>query len=409
MAGISVERRGGVGAVGSVDAVDSVGGNDSQAGQMAARAIQALIEQMMSFDKNQDNKLDLDELTSALKSFGNGKAADTTGAAAGRTEGGRASGGCGAAPTGDGGGEPGVGDVNKDGKVDYLDLLALLTGAGMEQLPPAGAATDAGAGAGAGAGAAPPVGAGAAATPAVAGGAATAPAGAGNTSNGAAGVGGAPSAGASGPAGGGLDGLPTVRDFQVKEPGDPALKDIKQSDGKLQFKQRVDDSFLPEATRAGMKQSVNENFDKMAFFKDNFANKDQAYQFLVNQANLESAGGKVTANSSDAQGTGGGSFGYLHLHDKFGLDAKGWGGKGQNTEGWSLQQVKDDPAKYTTLSMRAMDNAYGESAAKGSTDAAAETMSRWWLGKPSVEAGSYYLSSVLNGTGVNSNTGKEFV
>jgi hypothetical protein len=55
--------------------------------------------------------------------------------------------------------------------------------------------------------------------------------------------------------------------------------------------------------------------------------------------------------------------------------------------------------------MRSLDANYQHVGADNSQQAAEKTMSLWWVGNDSAEAGKYYLSALSNGSGVQHNTG----
>lgn len=200
----------------------------------------------------------------------------------------------------------------------------------------------------------------------------------------------------------GMTRKPDVNQFSTIDPGQGPQMTVDKN-GKFVFNKVVDDSFLPPKVRAEMKQAVHENMD-LDFFKSTFNNEADAYQYMVHMANLESARGSTLENGADAQGTGGGSAGYMHLHTTFGLEKQSWGSP-LNTEGWSKSDVLSDYNKYTTLVMRSLDNNFKQVGGTPTQDDVAGAMSLWWTGKDSAQAGNYYLSALSGGTGVNHNTG----
>ncbi len=199
---------------------------------------------------------------------------------------------------------------------------------------------------------------------------------------------------------------PTVSKFKTIDPGQGPKMTVDEN-GKFVFNEAVDDSFLPPDVRAGMKSAVDKNFE-LGFFQDYFSNKNDAYQYLVHMANLESARGTVLENSADAQNTGGGSAGYMHLHTTFGFKNNSWGSP-LNTEGWSQQEVLGDYEKYTTLVMRSLDANYQHTGASGSQEDMSKSMAMWWTGTDKTSAGEYYLSALSAGAGVNHNTGSAYI
>jgi hypothetical protein len=197
-----------------------------------------------------------------------------------------------------------------------------------------------------------------------------------------------------------------VNTFEIlKSGGAPTM--TRGADGKFIFHRTVDDSFIPPAERQKMKNTVAQNM-QLPFFKDNFKNADDAYKFLVHMANLESARGTTLSNDQDAQGTGGGSFGYLHLHDKFGLDAQKYGHP-LNTEGWTKSEVEGDMDKYTTLVMRSLDGNYQQAGGAAAPNSMEHAMGMWWTGSEgNTKAGAYYLQALSEGKGVDHNTGSVY-
>lgn len=206
-----------------------------------------------------------------------------------------------------------------------------------------------------------------------------------------------------------LDGTPqaaNVSEFETINPGEgPEM--ITDANGKFVFNGIVDDSFLPEDVKAGMKQAVTENKD-LSFFQDNFNNEQDMYQYMVHMANLESARGTVLENSEDAIGSNtGGSAGYMHLHMNYGLEPQIHGSP-LNTEGWTKEEVLGDYSKYTELTMKHLDGSY--KATGGDADAA---QGIWWTGgqpgdEQTAKAGRYYRQALSGGTGVNHNTGAAY-
>jgi hypothetical protein len=195
---------------------------------------------------------------------------------------------------------------------------------------------------------------------------------------------------------------PDVNQFSTIDPGQGPKMTVDEN-GKFVFNKVVDDSFLPEKVRGEMKQAVHDNMH-LDFFKSTFSNEADAYQYMVHMANLESARGTTLENGADAQNTGGGSAGYMHLHTTYGLEKQSWGSP-LNTEGWSKSDVLSDYNKYTTLVMRSLDNNFKQVGGTPTQDDVAGAMSLWWTGKDSAQAGNYYLSALSGGTGVNHNTG----
>jgi hypothetical protein len=200
----------------------------------------------------------------------------------------------------------------------------------------------------------------------------------------------------------GVTRTPDVNQFTTIDPGQGPQMTIDKN-GKFIFNKVVDDSFLPEKVRGEMKQAVHDNMH-LDFFKSTFSSEADAYQFMVHMANLESARGTTLENGADAQNTGGGSAGYMHLHTTYGLEKQSWGSP-LNNEGWSKNEVLSDYSKYTTLVMRSLDNNFKQVGGTPTQDDVAGAMSLWWTGKDSAQAGNYYLSALSGGTGVNHNTG----
>jgi EF hand len=366
----------------------------------AARAIEHFVQQL---DTNGDGQISMEELLAGLM-----KMLKPTGQSAGGGDE-SSSGGGSATPSvgGAGGGGSSSGGASPTSSLMSASSLAdaLLSGLGLQgnspAAPPPPDAGSGGGGGGAGTPAPGPASAAPAPSPTAAPPAPPAPSG---SSSGPAAETGAPSGVEGGPSG--TDGKPKVKSFDTINPGEGPEKTIGK-DGKFVFKRVVDDSFLPPDVKAGMHKAVKDNMKNLDFFKDHFRNEGDAYQYMVQMANLESARGTTLANKADAQGTGNGSSGYMHLHDKFGYEKEQWG-RPLNTEGWSKDEALGDYSKYSTLVMRSLDANYHKAGADKSAEAAQKTMSMWWVGNDKTEAGKYYLSALSNGSGVNHNTGSTF-
>jgi hypothetical protein len=402
----------------------------SQAIEMAAALISELVKKA---DANQDGKISKSEFEDLMKSFGGGAGAKGADCGAGGCADSSATGSPPAAQASQGNSPSqgdaspdsgGVGkdegsmfdslDKNRDGVVSIEELLAALGSAltGNDQQPGAmgsmpgcaaggcgGSGQPAANGVGAAAGSGTP-----ATTPEASHASQSAPQGVSSASTPAHGAGDAPAATTAADAGpSATAGKPKVSSFDTIAQGQGPDMTIGK-DGKFVFNRVVDDSFLPPEVRDGMKQAVKDNMQKLDFFKDYFRNENDAYQYMVQMANLESGRGTTLSNSADAQGTGNGSSGYMHLHDKFGYEQQQWG-RPLNTEGWSKDEALKDYSKYSTLVMRSLDANYHQAGADNSQQAAEKTMSMWWVGNQSTEAGKYYLSALSNGSGVQHNTG----
>jgi hypothetical protein len=394
----------------SIEGNQGIGDVELQDSSTLLQAVQvatALISELLKkADANQDGKISKAELGDLMKSFSGNVGADGADCGVGGCADSAALGSAPAAQASkengssqgdasadsrsigkDTGSTFGSLDKNQDGVVSIEELLAALGSAltGKDQQPAAmGSMPDSAAG---GSGQPPANGVGAAAgsgAPVSAGGA---PA---QTTAAEAG----PSATA---------GKPKVNSFDTIAQGEGPDMTIGK-DGKFVFNRVVDDSFLPPQVREGMKQAVKDNMQELDFFKDYFRNENDAHQYMVQMANLESGRGATLSNSADAQGTGNGSSGYMHLHDKFGYENQQWG-RPVNTEGWSKDEALNDYSKYSTLVMRNLDANYHQAGADNSQQAAEKTMSMWWVGNQSTEAGKYYLSALSNGSGMQHNTG----
>lgn len=351
----------------------------------AARAMEDFVEQI---DTNGDGRISMEELLAALMAMLNRVSQQSAGGGDGSS-----SGGSSATPAvgGAGGGSSGCASPSSSLMSASSLADALLSELGLEGNSPAGPpAPEAGSGdSGAGT---PAVG------PSPAPPAPSAPSGKADAASAASsGIEGGPSATA---------GQPKVKSFDTINPGEGPEQTLDK-DGKFVFKRVVDDSFLPKDVQSGMKQAVKDNMKNLDFFKDHFRNEGDAYQYMVQMANLESARGTTLANKADAQGTGNGSSGYMHLHDKFGYEKEQWG-RPLNTEGWSKEEALGDYSKYSTLVMRSLDANYHNAGADKSQESAEKTMSMWWVGNDQTEAGKYYMSALSNGSGVNHNTGSSF-
>lgn len=354
----------------------------------AARAMEDFVEQI---DTNGDGRISMEELLAALMAMLNRVSQQSAGGGDGSS-----SGGSSATPAvgGAGGGSSGCASPSSSLMSASSLADALLSELGLEGNSPAGPpAPEAGSGdSGAGTPAVGP----SPAPPAPS--APSAPSGKADAGPAApSGIEGGPSATA---------GQPKVKSFDTINPGEGPEQTLDK-DGKFVFKRVVDDSFLPKDVQSGMKQAVKDNMKNLDFFKDHFRNEGDAYQYMVQMANLESARGTTLANKADAQGTGNGSSGYMHLHDKFGYEKEQWG-RPLNTEGWSKEEALGDYSKYSTLVMRSLDANYHNAGADKSQESAEKTMSMWWVGNDQTEAGKYYMSALSNGSGVNHNTGSSF-
>ena len=198
-----------------------------------------------------------------------------------------------------------------------------------------------------------------------------------------------------------MDKLALKKEFEVITQ-DKSLASLLDSSGKFKFNAKVDSSFISPEQLAEIRTAVSENAE-LPFFREYFNSEEEAMQFLVHVANLESGRGHSLFNAHDAAGSGGGSEGFMHLHTTYGFKPESYG-RALNTEGWTVDEALGDYTKYTTLVMRSFNNNYLESGSVGEAGIK-NAMSMWWTGEQSLSAGNYYGSALSLGTGVDHSTG----